>query len=53
MEGMTIEEVSSALSVSVSTAKRWVNRGASKIAKQVAGAPDLRNYFAGEGDEPP
>jgi len=53
MEGMTIEEVASALSVSVSTAKRWVNRGASKIADQVAGDPDLRDYFAGEGEERP
>jgi len=53
MEGMTIEEVSSALSVSISTAKRWVNRGAAKIAEQVAGDPDLRSYFAGVGEERP
>jgi RNA polymerase sigma-70 factor, ECF subfamily len=53
MEGMTIEEVASALSVSVSTAKRWVNRGASKIADQVARDADLGNYFTGEGEERP
>lgn len=53
MEGMTIEEVASALSVSISTAKRWVNRGAAKIADQVADDADLRNYFAGVGEERP
>ena len=54
MEGMTIEEVASALSVSTSTAKRWVNRGAAKIADQVAGDPGLRKYFAaGVGEEQP
>lgn len=53
MEGMTIEEVASALSVSTSTAKRWVNRGAAKIAEQVAGDPDLRDYFAAVGEEQP
>ena len=53
MEGMTIEEVASALSVSISTAKRWVNRGATKIADQVADDADLRNYIAGVGEERP
>jgi RNA polymerase sigma-70 factor (ECF subfamily) len=49
MEGMTIFEVAAALEVSVSTAKRWVNRGAAKVAEQVAGDPDLRRFFADEG----
>jgi RNA polymerase sigma-70 factor (ECF subfamily) len=50
MEGMTIDEVAAALAVSISTAKRWVNRGAAKVADQVAGDPDLRSFFAGEGE---
>lgn len=53
MEGMTIEEVASALSVSISTAKRWVSRAASKIADQVAADPGLRDYFAAQGDQGP
>jgi RNA polymerase sigma-70 factor (ECF subfamily) len=48
MEGMTIGEVSAALGVSVSTAKRWVNRGAAKVADQVARDPDLDRFFADE-----
>ena len=50
MEGMTIDEVASALAVSISTAKRWVNRGAAKVADQVAGDPDLQSFF-GEGGQ--
>ena len=50
MEGMTIFEVAAALEVSVSTAKRWVSRGAAKVAEQVAGDRDLRGFFAGEGE---
>jgi RNA polymerase sigma-70 factor (ECF subfamily) len=53
MEAMTIDEVAAALEVSVSTAKRWVNRGAAKVADQVAGDPDLRGFFADEGEERP
>jgi RNA polymerase sigma-70 factor, ECF subfamily len=49
MEGMTIDEVSAALGVSTSTAKRWVNRGATKIAAEVASDPDLKRFFADEG----
>ncbi|MFL5303966.1 MAG: RNA polymerase sigma factor [Polyangia bacterium] len=49
MEGMTIEEVRAALGVSTSTAKRWVNRGAAKVADQVASDPDLERFFADEG----
>ena len=51
MEGMTIDEVAAALDVSVSTAKRWVNRGAAKVAEQVTGDPDLRCFFAAERKE--
>jgi RNA polymerase sigma-70 factor (ECF subfamily) len=53
MEGMTIDEVAAALAVSVSTAKRWVNRGAAKVADQVADDSDLRSYFAGVGEGAP
>jgi RNA polymerase sigma factor (sigma-70 family) len=49
MEGMTIGEVSAALGVSTSTAKRWVNRGAAKVAHQVADDPDLERFFADQG----
>jgi len=49
MEGMTIDEVSAALGVSTSTAKRWVNRGAAKVAAEVASDPDLERFFADEG----
>ena len=51
MEGMTIEEVAATLAVSVSTAKRWVGRGAGKVADQVTGDPDLRRFFADEREE--
>jgi RNA polymerase sigma-70 factor (ECF subfamily) len=48
MEGMTIDEVAGTLDVSVSTAKRWVSRGAEKVADQVTGDSDLRSFFEGE-----
>jgi RNA polymerase sigma-70 factor (ECF subfamily) len=51
MEGMTIDEVGAALRVSISTAKRWVGRGATKVAEQVNGDPDLSCFFAGEREE--
>ena len=51
MEGMTIDEVSAALRVSTSTAKRWVNRGAAKVTAAVATDPDLERFFADEGRE--
>jgi RNA polymerase sigma-70 factor (ECF subfamily) len=47
MEGMTIDEVAAALSVSVSTAKRWVGSGAAKVADEVSREPDLSSFFAG------
>lgn len=49
MEGMTIAEVRAALGVSTSTAKRWVNRGAAKVAAEVANDPDLDRFFAADG----
>jgi RNA polymerase sigma-70 factor, ECF subfamily len=51
MEGMTIDEVAEALGVSISTAKRWVGRGAAKVGEQVAGDADLCSFFAGGGKE--
>lgn len=48
MEGMTIEEVAAALVVSVSTAKRLVNRGAAKVNAQVTSDGDLASFFADE-----
>ena len=48
MEGMTIDEVGEALRVSISTAKRWVGRGATMVAEQVNGDPDLSCFFARE-----
>ena len=45
MEGMTVKEVAAALDVSVSTAKRWLNRAASKVAERVSQDPDLRSFF--------
>ncbi len=51
MEGMTIDEVAAALSVSISTAKRWVGSGAAKVADQVSREPDLRSFFAGAREE--
>jgi RNA polymerase sigma-70 factor, ECF subfamily len=51
MEGMTIDEVASALAVSVSTAKRWVSRGAAKVSEQVTEDADLCSFFAGERKE--
>jgi len=50
MEGMTSDEVAATLSVSASTAKRWVNRAAAKVAEQVALDPGLRHFFAGQGE---
>jgi RNA polymerase sigma-70 factor (ECF subfamily) len=51
MEGMTTEEVATALSVSISTAKRLVKRAAAKVSEQVAQDADLRSFFAPSGKE--
>ena len=48
MEGMTIEEAAEALGVSISTAKRWVGRGAAKVGEQVTSDADLCSFFAGD-----
>jgi RNA polymerase sigma-70 factor (ECF subfamily) len=45
MEEMTVHEVATTLSVSASTAKRWVNRGAAKVAERVGEDPELRDFF--------
>jgi RNA polymerase sigma-70 factor (ECF subfamily) len=50
MEGMTIEETAAALAVSISTAKRWVSAGATKVAEQVASEPELHDLFVGTSD---
>jgi RNA polymerase sigma-70 factor, ECF subfamily len=49
MEEMTINEVAASLDVSVSTAKRLVNRAADKVALQVGEDPDLRLFFLAGG----
>jgi RNA polymerase sigma-70 factor (ECF subfamily) len=53
MEGMTAEEVAATLSVSVSTAKRWINRAAAKVAAKVAADPGLHDFFAAPGARGP
>lgn len=51
MEGMTVQEVAATLSVSNSTAKRWVKRGAAKVTEQVSRDGDLRDFFADPPEE--
>jgi RNA polymerase sigma-70 factor, ECF subfamily len=51
MEGMTVQEVAVTLSVSTSTAKRWVNRGAASVAEHVARDPDLQGFFSVSDEE--
>jgi len=46
MEEMTMEEVAATMSVSLSTAKRLVNRAAAIVAESVGSNEDLRRYFA-------
>jgi len=53
MEGMTAEEVAATLSVSLSTAKRWISRAASKVATQVAADPGLSQFFTVRGSGEP
>ena len=45
MELMTVNEVAATLSVSISTAKRLVNRAARRVAENVARDPGLRSFF--------
>jgi RNA polymerase sigma-70 factor (ECF subfamily) len=47
MEEMTMEEVASALSISLSTAKRLVNRSSARVEVLVANDPGLRTFFEG------
>ncbi len=48
LEGMTLDEVASQLRVSLSTAKRLVNRSTAMVSAAVGGDEDLRGYFADE-----
>lgn len=45
LEGMTAEEVATSLSVSLSTAKRWMGRATAKVTEQVSRDADLRSFF--------
>lgn len=45
MEERTLEEVAAALAVSLSTAKRLVNRSSERVSKHVGSDQGLRNYF--------
>ena len=47
MEGMKMEEVAEQLRVSLSTAKRLVNRALAHVSAGVAKDADLREYFVG------
>jgi RNA polymerase sigma-70 factor (ECF subfamily) len=46
MEQMTMEEVAATMDVSLSTAKRLVNRAAATVAESVGQDEDLRRYFS-------
>jgi RNA polymerase sigma-70 factor (ECF subfamily) len=45
LEEQTLEEVASGLGVSLSTAKRLVNRAAERVSKHVGGDAGLRGFF--------
>ncbi|HYL40039.1 MAG TPA: sigma-70 family RNA polymerase sigma factor, partial [Candidatus Binatus sp.] len=45
MEEMTMEEVAATMKVSLSTAKRLVNRATATLSKQVGQDADLHRYF--------
>jgi RNA polymerase sigma-70 factor (ECF subfamily) len=47
MEERTLEEVASGLSVSMSTAKRLVNRSSERVSKHVGNDEGLRSFFDG------
>ncbi|HEY8926899.1 MAG TPA: sigma-70 family RNA polymerase sigma factor [Polyangia bacterium] len=46
MEEMTMEEVAATMRVSLSSAKRLVNRATAAVAERVGSDADLRRYFA-------
>lgn len=48
LEEMTVEEVAATLGVSLSTAKRLINRAAEVVASKVAAIPDLREFVTAE-----
>jgi RNA polymerase sigma-70 factor, ECF subfamily len=49
LEEMTVEEVADGLGVSMSTAKRLINRASAFVAAKVAADPDLRQFVTTEG----
>lgn len=49
LEEMTLEEVAGQLSISLSTAKRLVNRSTALVSAQVGQDADLLRYFTGGG----
>jgi RNA polymerase sigma-70 factor (ECF subfamily) len=49
LEEMTMEEVASQLNISLSTAKRLVNRSTALVSAQVGQDADLLGYFTGGG----
>jgi RNA polymerase sigma-70 factor (ECF subfamily) len=55
MEERTFEEVAAGLGVSVSTAKRLVNRSSERVSKHVGNDEGLRSFFDGREDaaDPP
>jgi RNA polymerase sigma-70 factor (ECF subfamily) len=48
LEEMTVEEVAATLGISISTAKRLINRAAAVVASKVAAIPDLREFVNAE-----
>ncbi len=52
MEEQTLEEVAAALGVSVSTAKRLVNRSSERVSRHVGNDEGLRSFFDGCGNPP-
>ena len=55
MEERTFEEVATGLGVSLSTAKRLVNRSSERVSKHVGSDEGLRSFFDGRGNaaDPP
>jgi RNA polymerase sigma-70 factor, ECF subfamily len=48
LESMTLEEVASALDVSLSTVKRTLSRASARVTEWIEGDADLANYFEGK-----